>query len=497
MNLVWLLLIPSFGGCLAWPAERLHPALPRWISVAALLLDVLILLPMLHGLAPSGILGQGHWLAAFDGPWIPTLGIDFRLGIDGLSWLLVALTVGLGILAVIVSWTEIDERIGFFHANLLWCLAGTIGVFIAFDLFLFFFFWELMLVPTYFIVALWGHENRMRAAVKFFLFTQGSGLLMLAGILALAFVHLQNTGNLTFNYFALLNTHMTNLTELLIALGFFMGFAVKLPVFPFHTWLPETHTEAPTAGSVVLAGVLLKTGGYGLLRFVLPLFPAAAHEMAPYAMWLGAIGIFYAAIIAFAQDDLKRLVAYSSISHMGFVMIGVFSFSALALQGTVALMIAHGLSTGALFIVVGLIQHRIHSRDLRRMGGLWTDLPKLSALGTLFVLASMGLPGFGNFVGEFLILLGVFAHNPDFAIAAAVGLIPAAIYSLIAIQRAFHGQAAVPRHGHDLGRREVGLMATLAAGVIVMGVYPQPIFELAAAGLANLQSAPMLAMLTR
>jgi NADH-quinone oxidoreductase subunit M len=480
MSLVWLLLIPLIGGAAAWPATRLHADAPRYISAAALALDTALAFPLLHPPA------QGHWLVLFSVPWIPAFGMGFTLGLDTLSWLLIILTLLIGLIAIPVSWREITEKTGFFHANLLFSIAGTIGVFLALDLFLFFYFWELMLVPMYFVIAIWGHENRRRAAIKFFLFTQGSGLLILVSILALAFIQQRATGQLTFNYFALAAAPPTGTAGFLIMLGLFIAFVVKLAGFPVHVWLPETHTEAPTAGSVILASILLKTGAYGLFRFVAALLPAAAHEIAPIALWLGVASILYGAVLAYGQPDFKKLIAYTSISHMGFVLIGIFVFNNLAWQGVVFLLIAHGVSTGALFIIVGSLQHRLHTRDLARMGGLWSDLPRLSSFGTFFILAAMGLPGLGNFVGEFLILRGSFASAPLVTTLAAIGLIPAALYSLIAIQRAFHGPVAQPRHTHDFGLRENALMLILAAAIIWLGIYPQPILAIAAPALANL-----------
>jgi NADH-quinone oxidoreductase subunit M len=479
MTLVWLILIPIACGILAWPAGRLHPRAPALISLAALAVTLVLAIPLLHP-APAG------WLCAYDVPWIPAFGMDLRLGLDGMSWLLTLLTLILGGFAVIVSWREIDEKTGFFHANLMFSLAGTIGVFIALDLFLFFYFWELMLVPMYFIIAIWGHENRRRAAIKFFLYTQGSGLLILLAILALAFWHQRQTGILTFDYFTLLQMPPGGEMGFFIMLGLFIAFVVKLAAFPLHVWLPETHTEAPTAGSVILASILLKTGAYGLLRFVVPLIPDAAHAIAPVALWLGVASILYGAILAYGQSDLKKLIAYTSISHMGFILIGVFVFNPIAWQGVVMLLVAHGVSTGALFIIVGATQHRLHTRDLARMGGLWTDLPRLSAFGTFFILAAMGLPGLGNFVGEFLILRGAWTVSPLITSIAAIGLIPAALYSLIAIQRAFHGPAQAPRHVPDFGPRENAMMLALAAAIIWLGVAPQPILNIAAPALQNL-----------
>ena len=479
MTLVWLILIPLAGGFLAWPAGRLHPRAPALISLLALAATLGLAIPLLHP-APTG------WLCAYDVPWIPAFGMDLRLGLDGMSWLLTLLTLILGGFAVIVSWREIDDKTGFFHANLMFSLAGTIGVFIALDLFLFFYFWELMLVPMYFIIAIWGHENRRRAAIKFFLYTQGSGLLILIAILALAFWHQRQTGILTFDYFTLMQMPPGGRVGFLIMLGLFIAFVVKLAAFPVHVWLPETHTEAPTAGSVILASILLKTGAYGLLRFVVPLIPDAAHAIAPLALWLGVASILYGAILAYGQSDLKKLIAYTSISHMGFILIGVFVFNPIAWQGVVMLLVAHGVSTGALFIIVGATQHRLHTRDLARMGGLWTDLPRLSAFGTFFILAAMGLPGLGNFVGEFLILRGAWTVSPLITCIAAIGLIPAALYSLIAIQRAFHGPAQAPRQVADFGLRENAMMLALAAAIIWLGVAPQPILNIAAPALQNL-----------
>jgi NADH-quinone oxidoreductase subunit M len=495
MTLVLLLVIPLLGGALAWPLGRAWPVLARLVCLAALGLDLVVCVPLLHG-APA-LIEPGNWLANFDAPWIPAFGMSFRLGMDGMSWLLIMLTILLGMFSVVVSWKEIDSGVGFFHANLMWSLAGTIGVFLALDLFLFFYFWELMLVPMYFVIAIWGHENRRRAAIKFFLFTQGSGLLILVAIIALAFLHQRQTGVLTFDYFELLNTNTAAIAGTLIMLGLFIAFVVKLAGFPVHVWLPETHTEAPTAGSVILASILLKTGAYGLFRFVVPLLPAAAHWIAPVALWLGVASIFYGALLAYGQSDLKRLIAYTSISHMGFILIGVFVFNALAWQGVIFLLIAHGVSTGALFIIVGAVQKRLRTRDLGRMGGMWTDLPKLSSFGTFFILAAMGLPGLGNFVGEFLILRGAFAVAPVVAVVAAVGLIPAALYSLIAIQRAFHGPADPARAVPDFGARETGMMLILAVAIIWLGVYPQPILNISAPALENLTPAAPVAMLKR
>ncbi len=494
MILLWLLLIPGVGGALAWAVGWRGPEWPRRVAVGALAIDLLLAAALIGPAAA----GRSQWIARLDLPWIPQLGISFELDLDGLSLVLILLTIALGIVSVVISRTEITDRVGFFHANLLWTVTGVIGVFLALDLFLFFFFWELMLVPMYFVIALWGHENRFYASIKFFIFTQGSGLLMLVAILGLVFIHWHQSGQLTFDYFALLGTKMSQTTALLLMLGFFIAFAVKLPVFPFHTWLPDAHTEAPTAGSVLLAGVLLKTGAYGLLRFVVPLFPGAAHMFAPVAMALAVVGILYGALLAFAQNDMKRLVAYSSISHMGFVLLGVFAWNTLALDGVVMQMLAHGVSTGALFILVGALQERIHTRNMRLMGGLWGVLPRLSGFAMIFAIASLGLPGLGNFIGEFLILLGSYQASVVFTVIATGGLVAGAAYALLLVQRAFHGYAAA-RAGAapvDLGASHLAVMAVLLLAIIGLGVYPQPVFDQVAPSIAWLRHDSMAATAT-
>jgi NADH-quinone oxidoreductase subunit M len=382
----------------------------------------------------------------------------------------------LGAMAAVASWTEIRERPGFFYFNLLWNVAGVIGVFLALDLFLFFVFWEAMLVPMYFLIALWGHEDRLRAAIKFFIFTQASGLLMLTAIIALALVHHAQVGHYSFDYLDLLGQQMGSTAAFWIMLGFFIAFTVKLPAFPFHSWLPDAHTEAPTGGSVLLAGILLKTGAYGLLRFAIPLFPGAAAQFAPVAMGLGVIGIAYGAVVAFAQSDIKRLVAYTSISHMGFVLLGAYTMEALALRGTVMEMLAHGISTGALFMIAGALQERLGTREMARMGGLWQTVPRIGALGLFFVIASFGLPGLANFVGEFLVLFGAFGTAPVFAVLAASALVLSAAYGLILVQCTFHGPGE-ERALRDFGAREMATMGVMIVLLVWLGLFPQPLFD--------------------
>ncbi len=479
MILAWLIAVPLVAGALAWLGARQSARLCRWIALLALGADLALLAAIwLNAPAIDPTVRPG-WLVEAEQPWIPRFGIGFHLAMDGLSLLMVALTLVLGIISVACSWTEIRERVGFFHANLLWSIAGVVGVFVALDLFLFFFLWEVMLVPMYFLIAVWGHENRIYSAIKFFIFTQASSLLMLAAIVGLAWLNAAATGEWTFNYFALLDTELAPGAAMWLMLGFFVAFAVKLPAVPVHTWLPDAHTDAPTAGSIILAGVLLKTGAYGLIRFVVPLFPEAAMWIAPLVMALAVVGILYGAVLAFAQTDFKRLVAYTSVSHLGFVLLGIFAWNELALQGAIMGMIAHGFSTGGLFAVAGALQERLHTRDMRTMGGLWARWPRMGAIALFFAIASLGLPGLANFVAEFLVLLGTFPVEPAAAVLAAAGLIFAAVYSLALVQRSFHGAARREPRAADFDRREMAWSAAMIVALVWLGLRPQPVFDTA------------------
>jgi NADH-quinone oxidoreductase subunit M len=488
MILFWIIIILIAGGLLAWLFGKWNDGAARWISLAATGIGFIwmIVFWIQHG-GQVNFASQGNWLVELSWRWIPQFGISFHLAADGLSLLLILLSLFLGIVSVLCSWTGITKRVGFFHFNMMWILAGIIGVFSALDLFLFYFFWEVMLVPMYFLIGIWGHENRIYASFKFFIFTQASGLLMFLSILGLYFFHGSQTGNYTFNYTELLGTSLSPAAAMWLMLGFMAAFLVKLPAVPFHNWLPDAHTEAPTAGSVILAGLLLKTGAYGLLRFVLPFFPDAANRFAPIAMIMGILGILYGAKLAFAQTDLKRLVAYTSVSHMGFVLLGVFAFNQLAFQGVVMQMLCHGVSTGALFILVGAMQDRIHTRDMQRMGGLWETVPRMGAVGLLFALASLGLPGLGNFVAEFLVLVGSYQANVVLTILATLGLVAATIYSLRIVQRVFHGEKKETWEMSDFGVREMLMMGSMIAVIVWLGLYPQPVLNTAKPVLQNIE----------
>ena len=494
MLLPWLIVIPFVGGLLCWLAERLGAKVPRWIALVTMALTLVLSLQlwMQGGYSLTQASGLPQWQSSFIVSWIPRFGINFHLAIDGLSLLMVVLTGLLGLMAVLCSWNEIEKYQGFFHLNLMWILGGVIGVFLSIDMFLFFFFWEMMLVPMYFLIALWGHKasdgkTRITAATKFFIYTQSSGLIMLIAILALVFVHYNATGVWTFSYEELLKTPMSHNVEYLLMLGFFIAFAVKMPVVPLHGWLPDAHSQAPTAGSVDLAGILLKTAAYGLLRFSLPLFPQASAEFAPIAMWLGIIGIFYGAWMAFSQTDIKRLIAYTSISHMGFVLIAIYTGSQLAFQGAVVQMIAHGLSAAALFILCGQLYERLHTRDMRQMGGLWSRIKWIPGLSLFFAVANLGMPGTGNFAGEFMILTGSFQVVPVIIVIATFGLVFASVYSLIMMQRAYYGEAKSKAPLPGMSAREFIMIMVLVVLLVLLGVYPQPILDTSHAAMSNIQ----------
>lgn len=479
MMLVFLISILMIGGLLSWLVATWSELSARILALVAtgtqLILSAVLFFSQ-NGLT-EGTVNAGQWMFEFNTSWIPSFGIHFHLAMDGLSLLMVMLTGLLGTISVLVSWKQVKKEVGFYHFNLLWILAGITGVFLAMDLFLFYFFWEIMLIPMYFLIAIWGHEKRVYAAYKFFIFTQAGGLLMFLAIIGLYLVHGSQTGFYTFSYTELLNTNLDPAIAFWFMLAFLIAFAVKLPIIPFHSWLPDAHTEAPTAGSVILAGLLLKTGAYGILRFVIPMFPDASVSIAPYAMALGAISILYGGKLAFAQTDLKRLVAYTSVSHMGFIMLGAFAFSELAYQGVVMQMVTHGLSTGALFIIAGALQERLHTRNINEMGGFWSKTPKMGAVTLLFVMASLGLPGLGNFIAEILVLIGSFEASMLWTIIACAGLIISAIYALRIMQKVFYGPVKMKVQIPDLDLRESLIFGVLTILIIVLGWYPQPVID--------------------
>ncbi len=411
--------------------------------------------------------------------WIDSAGISWHVGVDGISLFLVVLTGLLFPIAIVACDPPHDAK-----AYYIWMLVletGCLGVFLALDLVLFFLFFEVVLIPMYFLIGKWGHENRKYAATKFFLFTMLGSALMLVGMLVLALLTARETGNaVTFNVLELAESagELPTITARWIFLSFVLAFAVKVPLFPVHTWLPDAHTEAPTAGSVILAGVLLKLGTYGLVRFGLYLFPEASRYFAPLLFTLGVIGILYGAVVATMQRDLKRLVAYSSVAHLGFIVLGIFSINTEGIEGGLLQMVNHGLSTGALFLLVGFIYERRHTRQISEMIGLQKAAPVLAAVFTVVMLSSVGLPGLNGFVGEFLILAGAFVAHRWWAVVAAAGVILAALYLLWAYQRVFHGTPDdANRSMPDLNWQEKLVMVPLVGLIVFLGVYPKPVIE--------------------
>jgi NADH-quinone oxidoreductase subunit M len=477
MILGWLLAILIVGGLIAWPLGRLHPLLSRLIALSAVTLDLALALFLAARDFGPGSIADSGWREDLDWSWIPQFGIHFHLGMDGLSVLLLLLTLFLGVVAVVVSWTEITKAVGFYHFNLLLILAGILGVLLSLDLFLFYFAWELMLVPMYFLISVWGRERRVYAAIKFFLFTQLSGLLMLIALLALYFAHHQATGIYTFEYQDLLDTPLGPHAAMWIMLGFLAAFAVKLPIFPFHTWLPDACAEASAATNLVLASLMAATSAYAMIRFLLPLFPDAVRAISPIMIALAVIGILYSAILAFSQTNLMRLIAYASIAHLGFVLLAIFAGNSLALRGAVMTIIAHAISIGALFLVAGSIEKRVQSREIDTMGGLWDTMPRLSGVALFFALAALGLPGLGDFIGEFLILIGTYQVHIAAAAVAACGVLAATFYALRFVQCAFQGPNQHSWQLPDLAPREALILGVLMVVLLWLGLYPQPVFE--------------------
>jgi NADH-quinone oxidoreductase subunit M len=411
--------------------------------------------------------------------WIGAWGIDYHLGVDGVSIWLLMLTTLISPLAIVSSFTAITERVKEYYVFMLLLQTAMTGVFVALDMFLFYVFWEFTLVPMYFLIGIWGGPRRVYAAVKFFLYTMAGSILML---LAILYLGLQGDTFSVPDLIAQNGKWVGSGAEIWLFLAFAAAFAIKVPLWPFHSWLPDAHVEAPTAGSVILAGVLLKMGTYGFVRFNLPLFPQASQDMAPYIAILAIVGIIYGAIVSFAQTDVKKLVAYSSVSHLGFVMLGIFSLNAQGVQGGILQMVNHGLSTGALFLLVGVLYERRHTREMDKFGGLWKFMPLYGTITLVVTLSSMGLPGLNGFVGEFVILQGAFAHNWIWAAFAASGVILAAVYMLTMFQKLFLGQSRDPANeklaGQPLRWHELTALIPLLVLIFWIGLYPAPFFEL-------------------
>jgi NADH-quinone oxidoreductase subunit M len=446
----------------------------RWTALLAMLVDFALTLLMLGRFDA----GAGLHLAE-RATWIERFGIEYHLAIDGISLWLVVLTGLLGPIAVLASWSGIRERVREFHVLLLLLQIGMQGVFLSLDLFLFYVFWEVSLVPMYFLVGIWGHERRLYAAIKFFIYTMAGSLLMLVAILALVMEHQRQTGEYTFNLVSLYTTSVPRAHEVWYFAAFAVAFAIKVPLWPLHTWLPDAHVEAPTAGSMILAGILLKMGGYGFLRFAIPLFPHGLEVAMPWLLAVSVIGILYGALVAMVQPDMKKLVAYSSVSHLGFVMLGLLSLNRQGVEGAVYQMLNHGLSTGALFLLVGFLYERRHTRAIADFGGLGRSMPLYATVLIVVTLSSIGLPGLNGFVGEFLVLLGAFKASRLHAVLACGGVVLGAVYMLWMVERVLWGplRHEVNRHIPDLNARELLAFAPILVLIVVMGVYPKPFLD--------------------
>ncbi|MFZ5979784.1 MAG: NADH-quinone oxidoreductase subunit M [Candidatus Zixiibacteriota bacterium] len=411
--------------------------------------------------------------------WIMSLGINYHMGIDGISLLLIVLTTILTVLCILSSWNSITVNIKGYYISMLILATGMIGVFCALDLFLFYVFWEVMLIPMYFIIGIWGGPRKIYAAIKFVLFTMFGSLLMLVALLFLYFEYARYSGEYTFDLLKIMDMPIASEPQLWMFGAFALAFAIKVPLFPFHTWLPDAHVQAPTAGSVILAGVLLKMGTYGFIRICLPLFPEATLAYMPYIMVLAVIAIIYGALVSMVQKDIKSLVAFSSVSHMGFVMLGMFALNMQGLEGSVMQMLNHGVSTGALFLIVGMIYERRHTRLIEDFGGIAKVMPTFSAFFMIVMLSSIGLPFTNGFVGEFLILLGTFKVNPTLAVFATSGVILAACYMLWMYQRVIFNKVTRPENQNlkDLTLRERVILIPLVIFIFWIGIYPKPFFD--------------------
>jgi NADH-quinone oxidoreductase subunit M len=457
-----LLLVPDRDGA--------RDGLIRWAALAASLATLAGALALWAGFDPAG----AEYQFVERRPWVPAFGIEYHVGLDGISLLLIVLTAFLTPVALLSSWGSIEKKVKEFSIFMLVLETAMIGVFAALDLFLFYIFWDVVLIPMYFLIGIWGYDRRVYAAIKFILYTMAGSVLMLVAIIGLAVVHQETTGSYSFDLQRLLALPLAPSTQTWFFLAFTLAFAIKVPIFPLHTWLPDAHVEAPTAGSVILAGVLLKMGTYGLVRFAFPLFPEAAAAWAPWLAILAVIGIVYGALVAMVQPDLKKLVAYSSVSHLGFVVLGICAANVQGVQGAVYQMLNHGVSTGGLFLIVGMLSDRRHTRLIAEFGGLKNVVPRLVAVFFVVTLSSIALPGLNGFVGEFLILLGAYRWDPVFAVLAASGVILSAVYMLWMFQRVNYGPVTNPKNQGlaDLSAREWSVMAPIVALAVVMGVFP-------------------------
>jgi NADH-quinone oxidoreductase subunit M len=467
-----ILFTPLAGALLLLFVNRQNDHAIRWIANVVAFLSFAISIPLWFWFNPQSADFQFVERAS----WIPSIGAEYFLGVDGFSTLLILLTTLMGFIAVLSSWNAITERVKEYYIFLLVLQTGMLGAFMALDFLLFFLFWEVMLVPMYFLIGIWGSANRLYSAIKFFLYTLVGSVVMLLGILALYFYHHSVTGVYSFDVTRFQQLDLPFDLQWWIFLAFFLGFAIKVPMFPFHTWLPDAHTDAPTAGSVILAAVLLKMGTYGFIRFSLPILPEATRYFVPMMVVLSIIGIVYGALVALAQKDWKRLVAYSSVSHMAMVMLGMFALNPVGITGSIVQQLNHGISTGALFLLVGVVYERRHTREISEYGGLSKVMPVYATVFLIMTMSSIGLPTLNGFIGELMILQGVFVANKIWAVFAASGVVLGAAYMLYLYQRTMFGKIDNPKNEKltDLSAREFATFAPLLILAVWIGLYPAP-----------------------
>ncbi len=475
--LTLMIFLPVAGACLLLFIRNADAV--RRIAIAVAVAEMALCIPLLADFNS----GTAAMQFSESAEWIKDWNIYYKLGVDGISVLFVALTTLLTVISIMVSWTAIKDRVREFMIAMLVLEAAMVGVFVAMDLFLFYIFWEAMLIPMYLLIGVWGGPNRLYAAIKFFLYTLVGSVLMLIAIIAVYFA----AGH-TFDVLTIMNHKFSHTFQMIAFFAFFTAFAVKVPMFPVHTWLPDAHVEAPTAGSIILAGILIKMGAYGFLRFSLPFFPDAAIAWTPAIMVLSVIAIIYGAYMAFAQSDFKKLIAYSSVSHMGFVTLGIFALNSQGLEGGILQMLNHGVSTGALFLAVGVIYERTHTRVIADYGGIAARVPVYATFLLIITLSSIGLPGTNGFIGEFTILLGAFLHKKVYAVIASLGIILGAGYMLWLYQRIAFGKITNPHNEHlaDMNIREVAAALPLVVLVFAIGLYPNAAFSVMHASVSNL-----------
>ena len=467
-----ILFTPLAGALLLLFVNRRSADTIRWIANLVTAVGFLVSLPLWFWYDAT----NPEYQFVERAEWIPSIGAQYFLGVDGFSCLLILLTTLMGFIAVLSSWTAITERVKEYYIFLLVLQTGMIGAFVSLDFLLFFLFWEVMLVPMYFLIGIWGSDRRLYSAIKFFLYTLVGSVVMLLGILALYFHNHSVTGVYSFDVTRFQLLDVPSDLQFWVFLAFFLGFAIKVPMFPFHTWLPDAHTDAPTAGSVILAAVLLKMGTYGFIRFSLPILPDASHQFVPMMAALSIIGIVYGALVAMAQSDWKRLVAYSSVSHMAMVMLGMFTLNPVGITGSIVQQLNHGISTGALFLLVGVVYERRHTRLISEYGGLSKTMPVYAAVFLVMTMSSIGLPALNGFIGELLILQGVFVHDRMWAAVAASGIVLGAAYMLWLYQRTMFGKIENPKNEHltDLNLREFATFVPLLILAVWIGLYPAP-----------------------